>query len=505
VNLTENISAVAALDPERPAVVTPKVELRFAELDVRVRTIAAGLAAAGIAPGQVVGARISDELTALFALLACARLGAALYSVPTTEAVSVRVDEMVRLGIDTLLTDLEPPEDGPLRRLRPEGSAGGQSIDAGSPAGRAETPVHPDPDAAWLISSSSGTTGRPKLTRLTHRHLLERMRSNNAALGLGPGDRVAMMSTLDFPTPKQRYLEALCAGATVVLFDRSNPMTIAALGVTVLHCTPMHAEFLLRPIERREAPPGRKLFPGLRALCLSTASVSNSLRERVRARLTEHVRVRYGANETSFMTTTSGDDVFIEGAVGRPQPGVSLRIVDPLSGRDLPTGETGLILARSPGMIDGYHLDEGNAAHHFRAGWFVPGDLGRFTQDGVLVHCGRADQMMIFNGINIYPLDIENAAAAHPDVVDAVAFPLNHLVHQDVPCCAVALRAGSTATEAGIAAFLREALGMRGPRIVVALDRIPRNPNGKVLRPLLTGLVRSRLHERAGAGESPAG
>lgn len=504
-NLTDAISAVAAREPGRLAVVTPTTELGFAELDARVREFALGLTAAGVRPGQVIGARVADELTALLVLLACARLGAALYSVPITETVSVRAGEMAGLGIETLLTDLEPAQEGPLRRLRPEGIASGQPSGANSLAGCTGTPGHPDPEAAWLISSSSGTTGRPKLTRLTHRHLLARMRSNNAALGIGAGDRVAMMSTLDFPTPKQRYLEALCSGATVVLFDRSRPMTIDTLRVTVLHCTPMHAELLLGALERVERPPTGHLFPRLRALCLSTASVSNSLRERVRARLTEHVRVRYGANETSFMTTTHGDETFIAGAVGRPQPGVTLRIVDPVSGHDLPADETGLILARSPGMIDGYHLDEVNTARHFRDEWFVPGDLGRFTRDGVLVHCGRADQMMIFNGINIYPLDIENAAAAHAEVIDTVAFPLSHQVHQDVPCCAVVLRPGATATEAEIAEHLREALGMRGPRLVVVLERIPRNSNGKVLRPALVALVQSNLQERARSNERPRG
>ena len=133
-------------------------------------------------------------------------------------------------------------------------------------------------------------------------------------------------------------------------------------------------------------------------------------------------------------------------------------------------------------MFGGYLNDPESTRSCLIDGWFFPGDLGKMTPDGQLIHCGRADQMMIFNGINIYPAEIEQCVTRHPAVTDAAAFPLSSPVHQDVPVCAVVLLEGSTITEEHLLAYLQQRLGFRSPRRLIRLKAIPRNEQGKVIR-----------------------
>ena len=144
-------------------------------------------------------------------------------------------------------------------------------------------------------------------------------------------------------------------------------------------------------------------FVSLRALMPTGSIVSDRLRQRVLETLTPNLYVRYGTNETGSIALATPQDVHaISGTVGRPLSGVQVEVVA-ADGMSLPTGDIGQIRIRSPGMIDHYLDDDDATKRAFRDGWFLPGDLGKFTPDGQLIFLGRADQMMIMDGINIYP------------------------------------------------------------------------------------------------------
>ena len=147
-------------------------------------------------------------------------------------------------------------------------------------------------------------------------------------------------------------------------------------------------------------------------------------------------------------------------------------------------------------MFEGYLNDPESTGRSLIDGWFYPGDLGKMTPDGQLIHCGRGDQMMIFNGINIYPAEIEQCVTGHPAVTDATAFPLKSPVHQDIPVCAISLKQGSAITEQELLAYLNERLGFRSPKRLIALKKIPRNEQGKIIRHELMAQV-NRFFSRA--------
>jgi acyl-CoA synthetase (AMP-forming)/AMP-acid ligase II len=152
------------------------------------------------------------------------------------------------------------------------------------------------------------------------------------------------------------------------------------------------------------------------------------------------------------------------------------------------------VRVRGEGVIKAYLDNPEATARHMRGGWFHPGDLASFTARGALVLQGRTDDMMIFDGLNIYPAEIERALLQHPAVAEAAAFPVRSKVHQDRPAAAVVLR--HPAPERDIKAWCRERIGSAAPHLVLILAGLPRNAGGKVVKRELQRLAAAALARR---------
>jgi D-alanine-D-alanine ligase-like ATP-grasp enzyme len=191
------------------------------------------------------------------------------------------------------------------------------------------------------------------------------------------------------------------------------------------------------------------------------------------------------------------DDVYaIAGNVGHPHPGFELQVVD-AKDRPLPAGEAGLVRIRSATGIDGYLNDPIATAEAFRDGWFYPGDLGRLAAGGQLIHLGRADDLMIMNGINIYPAEIEQTLLIHPAVRDAAAMPIRHPVHQDVPVAVVSLHPGADAAAQDLLRFVHDRIGAHALHQIFILEEIPRNEQGKPRRDDIRAQIAARSQAAA--------
>jgi len=151
-------------------------------------------------------------------------------------------------------------------------------------------------------------------------------------------------------------------------------------------------------------------------------------------------------------------------------------------GSEAAPDEVGEIRLRAPGMATSYVGDAVATARHFREGWFVPGDLASFDRERRLIIHGRADDMMILNGINIFPVEIERVLETHPAVAAAAAFPLASPVHGQIPMAAVELREGAASSAAELLAWVRRELGVRAPRRIEVVPAMPRNAQGKILK-----------------------
>ena len=159
-------------------------------------------------------------------------------------------------------------------------------------------------------------------------------------------------------------------------------------------------------------------------------------------------------------------------------------------------GESGEILVHTPGMASGYLGDPELTAMRFRDGWFWTGDMGHMSADGALVVEGRRDDMMILNGINIFPAEIEETLERHSDVRAAAAAAIRSETHGDIPVAVVELQEGSGTTVAELLAFARQRLALRAPRRIAVVDAIPRNSQGKALRHKVLEIVMSGRQRR---------
>ena len=483
-NLADELSKQAELRPDATAIYLPKGTQSYRNLEVVTWQVATFLHQNGVKPGDVVALTFVNVLTCLVTLLALARIGATAFSIPRRSPSLLRAEMAARAKARILATDLTGGDTAGLPRLLINLNA----------ISTAATPIDftvrdKSPRAPWLLITGSGSTGRPKNFSVSHSQFLAQMSIHNEALALTGNDRVGSLISIETVITKKRFLEALCAGAALVFFDRKRRDSIRECGVTILWGAVIQAEELLNKMTAGTVGG----LGSLRVLALGSSTVSDSLRQRVSKVLTPNLYVYYGINELGLAAIASPADIAgTPGTVGRPPAGITVEVVD-AEGKALPAGDIGLIRIKSPGAVDGYLDDAAATERAFREGWFYPGDLGRFAPGGQLIYCGRSDHMMIMNGINIYPAEIEAVVTNHPAVRDAAAVPLGHAVCQDIPVCAVVLYQRMKASEKELLNFAFQRLGWRGPKRIMLLERIPRNEQGKLLRPELVKEILNRL------------
>lgn len=208
--------------------------------------------------------------------------------------------------------------------------------------------------------------------------------------------------------------------------------------------------------------------------------ISERLQQDFRARISDALHIVYATNEGETLTRAEPLQLSqLPDTVGRPVAPIELQIVDD-AGTPLPAGQTGEIRVRGPGIVTSYLDNPEASARSLRDGWFHPGDLGYLSDRGDLLLQGRKDDMMIFDGMNIYPAEIEQALSAHPAVREVAAVALRHQKFQDIPAAAVTLL--EPVDEAELIRFAQARMGIRYPRRVFVLEAFPRNAMGKILK-----------------------
>ena len=475
-NITFDLIEHARERPAAPALLLPGRTISYGELDCLVWRYAWRLHELGARPGQIVGLTFSEEPVLVLALLALARLGATACSIPRSASARLRRQVATRAGLHWLASDQPERYDAGVPGLR----LGRETMVAKTVSAVPDL-MDPEPAAPWLLISGSGSTGSPKLMQLSHSQARARAALGASCLQLTQGDRVAALSHFDFAHSKYRLLEALATGAAYAPQawhgGSHSPRHWADLRLDVVCGTVFHANALLAAADTRTP----RLLAGLRTFELSASTVSHKLRQRVIDQLTPQLHVRYGSNETGPISIARPDEVLrLPGTVGRAPDGVTVRIVD-RSARPLPAGTVGLIQVSSTGLVSGYQDDVNATAASFKHGGFLPGDIGRLTLQGELVHHGRADHMMIVNGMNLHPAEIEQLMCDHPAISDAIALPVRDQDQQDIPVCAVARKPGHSIGEEELLGYAREHLGALAPRRIAVLDAL-RSPGGKVMR-----------------------
>ncbi len=496
-NIVNLLSRQAAERPNADALILSDRTISYRALDTLVWKAATTLHRMGIRPGEVVAISFQTQYAALIAMLAIARIGATIFSLPASTPLAQRKRSLAQVGATVVLTDSVTSDSVRVKTVNMD------SRELTEPMGVIATGIGDDkPQAPFLIVSGSGSTGEPKAFAITHTQFHARAVFTAASIDLVPCDRVMSFHRIDFTSPKERFLAAFFVGASIVMpdGDRINPLAICRdLGVTVVNSTVFHLESLLASLPQDAVA----AFGSLRVLQVGASTVSDSLRRRVLERIGKSLIVRYATNETGLISIARTEELLgCPGTVGHPWSDVTVEVVDG-SGFKLPRGATGHIRVRSPGMVHGYLNDDHATRAAFKDGWFYPGDLGAIMADGQLVHLGRSDQMMIMNGINIYPAEIERALGLHPAVRDVAALALRSDIHQEIPICAVTVDPAQPIEARALQQFAFDLLGSRGPKAVVILEALPRNPQGKLIRAQLAQAVLARLKANHGRDAAP--
>jgi acyl-CoA synthetase (AMP-forming)/AMP-acid ligase II len=437
-----------------PAFTYRDERLTYAAWDALADRIAAALAARGVGRGDVVALLLPTTPLYPIAYLGAARLGAVTTGINVrygrTEIAHVlrRSGAAVLLGVDAwhgtafrrLVDDLRPalPE---LRetvwvtaeRLRADTAGAVADVAGAAPAVAAPAAAPDDPVASGF---TSGTTGQPKGAWYDHASL--------AALAAIEARRHA--------GPPPRFQTAIAAGLAFahVGFMTRIGLQIASRGALIVHDA-FDAAAVLATIEReRLAHLGgfptqlvmlldhpdrpRRDLSSLRTVLLGGAPATPALIERIRATLGVVVSVRYSSTEVGIATASLPGDppAVLAATVGRPTPGVELRIVDERN-RPLPPDTVGEVVVRSPATMRGYWRDpEATAAVVDAEGWVHTGDLGVLDAAGCLRLRGRQSEMFIRGGYNVHPAEVEALLVRHPKVARAAVVGTSDAVFGEV-------------------------------------------------------------------------
>jgi malonyl-CoA/methylmalonyl-CoA synthetase len=338
-----------------------------------------------------------------------------------------------------------------------------------------------------IIGYTSGTTGRPKGAVLSHTNLLAGAEAVRLAWRWDDADRLVLCLPLFHMHGLGVGLHGtLLVGGSAVLQDGFGPADV--LDAVTTHEATLF--FGVPTMYHRLAASERVGELARLRLCVAgSAPLAAELHERLQTAAGVRVLERYGMTETVMLVSNPYDGERRPGAVGIPLPGVELRLAE---AKEVAGGAAGEVQVRGPNVFAGYWRRPDATAEAFTPdGWFRTGDLGELDPDGYVRLVGRAKELIISGGFNVYPREVEDVLARHPAVAEVAVVGLPSAEWgEEVTACLV-LQPGAVApTVDELRAFGRADLSpFKLPRRVVVVAALPRNALGKVVRHQLTATV----------------
>ena len=470
--VTQVWRALWAAGPERVALVDEASgrSWRRRELDDVTARAAAHLLGRGIAAGDAVILSVAPSDVAAVSFIALLRLGAVV--VPVNTAATPREIEHIcalsgaRLALSDSLERFEGlvPAVAAESLLAPIDPVVAELLDLSEESARA------------LICFTSGTTGAPKGAPLTHANLLAGTRALQQCWNWTPSDvLVSALPMFHVHGLLVALAGTLTSGATIVIHSRFDADRLID-SVRQHHATLV---FGVPTMWMRLADSGRLgELATLRLAVSGSAPLSPALFSRLADQLGMAPVERYGMTETLILTSTPVDGVRRAGTVGRPLPGMSVRVAD-----------DGVVEVRGESVFGGYitsRADEPLLQDGFTDdGWFRTGDIGQWDGDDLRL-IGRSSELIITGGYNVYPREVEDVLRADPRIVDVAVVGIPDDVWGEVVAAFVVIEPGALGDDETISAW--EALAeselapYKRPRSWNVVDELPRNAMGKVRR-----------------------
>ncbi|WP_279617038.1 type I polyketide synthase [Streptomyces yokosukanensis] len=499
VALLENASRF----PDKVAFADDRRAVTYGDLEARTRRLAGHLAHLGVERGDRVAICLGNTVSTVESYLAIVRAGG--IGVPLNPASAPAELEylLADSGATLVVTDAAraerfrgAPGPAPATVLLvtgevPEGLRDGSAVHAYDELADTEpsAPARDDlalDDVAWMFYTS-GTTGRPKGVLSTQANCLWSVASCYVPIpGLTDRDRVL------WPLPLFHSLSHIAcvlsvtvAGATARLMDGSSAEDVIRVlredGTTFLAGVPTTYHHLVTAARHS----GFRA-PDLRIGLVGGAVTGSGLRRDFEETFGVPLVDAYGSTETcGAITMNPPDGARVDGSCGLPVPGVDVRIVDPTTGADVPTGQEGEVWVSGPNVMVGYHNSPEATAAAIRDGWFRTGDLARRDEAGYFTIRGRIKELVIRGGENIHPEEIEAVLRTVEGVADVAVAGAPHATLGEVPVAYVI--PGPTGFDpAPLVARCRERLSAyKVPERIHEVTEIPRTASGKVKRRLL--------------------
>ena len=460
------------------------------------------IASLGVKVGDRVAVQTGKHVDCVWLYLACLRVGA-IY-LPLNPAYTPAEVAYFVSDAEPVLMVCEPTRVAPLgaglglsapriETLEALGSGSRQKLAAAMSADFAT--IGTDADDLAAILYTSGTTGRSKGAMITH----ENLRSN--ALALVDIWRFTAGDVLLHALPIF-HTHGLFVAINTVMLSRSSMIFLSkfdfdAVMAELPQATAMMGvpTFYTRLLSDKRFD--RAAASHMRLFVSGSAPLSAETHREFTARTGHAILERYGMTETNMITSNPYEGERRPGAVGFPLPGVSARVAEPETGKPLPQGGIGVIELKGPNVFKGYWRMPEKTAQEFRPdGWFITGDLGYVDPDGYFTISGRAKDLIISGGFNVYPAEVENALEALPSIGESAVIGLPHDDFGEAVTAVVTARNGASVDEAEVRAELEAVLAkFKIPKRVLVKDALPRNAMGKVqknaLRAELTDLYKN--------------
>jgi malonyl-CoA/methylmalonyl-CoA synthetase len=454
-NLYARLAAAFPQDRGQPAFITSDGVITYADLEAGVGCLAALLLSKGVAPGDRIAVQAPKSVEMVMLYLATLQVGAIFVPLNTayTEA-----------EVGYFLGDAEPAL---------------FVTDAAALAGEASqlaahTAIHPSaPADTAAIIYTSGTTGRSKGAMLSHGALAANAAALRDAWGVTADD--VLLHALPIFHVHGLFIALhtiLIAGGSMIWqarFDDAEALAALPQATLMMGVPTFYTRLLANPGFTRETTANVRLF-----VCGSAPLLESTFAE-FEARTGQRILERYGMSEAVVITSNPLDGERVAGSVGFPLPGVDLRIGD---------GEAvGVIEIRGPSVFTAYWRMPDKTAEEFTPdGWFKTGDVGHVDPDGRVWISGRAKDLIISGGFNVYPKEIELVIDELPGVTESAVIGVPH---PDLGEGVVAVVTGDADPAAILAGVRAKLAGFKTPKKVVFIDDLPRNAMGKVQKNLL--------------------
>jgi acyl-CoA synthetase (AMP-forming)/AMP-acid ligase II len=489
--------------PDDLALVSAKTRMSWRQLAEISTRLAAQYLALGLEPGDRVASLMPNRPALIIHYLACLKAG--LVATPLNYRYTPpEIDHALEVsGASLLLHHAERDEDVAASRFGNQLSNGVIRYKADDSRGLyyeelvARPPTHadlpaPSPDAPAFIYFTSGSTGKPKGVTHTQQTYGYMIAATIQGMRLTDGETFLPGQSFSHIGASLFGLSTLAAGGRLVIPRGSDGIEILPLleqyRPTVLSMLPAALITLVRDHDADS-----KSFSSIR-LCVSGGDKVTAELEREFTDLAGFpIDECYGMTEIGIATLNPPSGENRVGSIGKLCPGYEMSLRDD-SGAEVPVGQEGRLWIRSEANAIGYWNNQQATAETIVNGWLDTGDVIRVDKDGYLWFCGRKKQIIIHDGSNICPQDVEEAIAEHPAIQTAGVIGVHDLVHGENVRAYVTLREGvKRPTNAELIAFIGERVGYKAPEEIVILDEMPLNATGKVDRATLKRMADERI------------